>query len=61
MDPGHLLGTGGRGRVGGGPGQGGKLVAGIVLFKRELCKDSGDEDAEDSMTGDVLHQSWKGR
>lgn len=26
----HLEGTGGRGRVGGGPGQGGKLATGIV-------------------------------
>lgn len=26
----HFEGTGGSGRVGGGPGQGGKLVAGIV-------------------------------
>ena len=26
----HFEGTGGRGRVGGGPGQGGKLVAGMI-------------------------------
>ena len=26
----HFVGTGGRGRVGGGPGHGGKLAAGIV-------------------------------
>ena len=34
MGPGgtHLVGIGGRGRFGGGPGQGGKLAEGIVLL-----------------------------
>lgn len=30
----HFEGTGGRGRVGGGPGQGGKLETGIVVVVR---------------------------
>jgi len=37
----HLDGTGGRGRVGGGPGQGGKLAAGIVSGGLTFEVDSG--------------------
>jgi len=36
----HLDGTGGRGRVGGGPGQGGKLAAGIVFCELTFNVDS---------------------
>lgn len=34
----HFEGTGGSGRVGGGPGQGGKLTAGIVAVFDVLCR-----------------------
>lgn len=36
----HLDGTGGRGRVGGGPGHGGKLAAGIVFCELTFKVDS---------------------
>jgi hypothetical protein len=38
MDRSHFEGTGGRGRVGGGPGQGGKLTAGIVVVFDVVCR-----------------------
>ena len=36
----HFDGTGGRGRVGGGPGQGGKLAAGMIsVFDVGNCRE----------------------
>ena len=40
----YLEGTGGRGRVGGGPGQGGKLAAGIVMLMSTGVESTSKQD-----------------